>query len=425
MGIREYLDIYAKAGDPDDCGHEPRGGEFTLKNTCAEGGGIRGGGGSQRPIRSAQIMYDGKIHNINIDDSGYTLDLGDGKTRKLDPSNRGDQFLIRGLDSQLAKNGILPPKHEGPKKPGGETAPAANGIRGSIGEKIAGDGELDRKARLISSYFEKDSDFHTLKYEELKDKLKDMLDSMAPKEKAFEDREARIERVSDLEARKELKSLNRQLKYHATMRNEWERYRLIAESINGGEKGEIRSKIVNGENEFISHQINRCVEIMQSMIGPNRSLDLSFNPIGDARAGAIKMGGRTHIILSKYERNDVIFHEMAHAVEHAEDRVRRACEEFLKYRTAGSPDVNLSEVFPANGYKEGESGNKDHFDRYFNESNNKGPSTAYYCGKPSSGASTEILSMGLQALVSDASAFIRDDPEYAKFVIGILDSSLL
>lgn len=41
----------ARAGDPDDCGHEPKGGYFTIKNTC--GGRRRGGTAARRPRRRA------------------------------------------------------------------------------------------------------------------------------------------------------------------------------------------------------------------------------------------------------------------------------------------------------------------------------------------------------------------------------------
>jgi hypothetical protein len=72
-------------------------------------------------------------------------------------------------------------------------------------------------------------------------------------------------------------------------------------------------------------------------------------------------------------------------------------------------------------YDDSERGRKDKFDEAFNESE----SESYYVGKDYSGAGyTEILPMGLQKLYNDPVGFAMKDPEYFKYVTGIMDGSL-
>ena len=125
------------------------------------------------------------------------------------------------------------------------------------------------------------------------------------------------------------------------------------------------------------------------------------------------------IAVGKDTEYPVCAHELAHMIEDRVPGVKFACREFLKHRVGDEPFSSLKKLFPEHNYSEDEKGRKDRFDRYF-----KG-SSAYYCGKdyPVTG-STEILSMGVEALFREPADFCKKDPEYAKFVIGILTGAL-
>ena len=48
----------------------------------------------------------------------------------------------------------------------------------------------------------------------------------------------------------------------------------------------------------------------------------------------------------------------------------------------------------------------------------------WYVGKDYGAKATEIISMGLQYFHNDPSGFCQKDPEFATFILGILDGSL-
>jgi len=90
----------------------------------------------------------------------------------------------------------------------------------------------------------------------------------------------------------------------------------------------------------------------------------------------------------------------------------------LRYRVGTEAPISMKRRFPQHGYQSKEKGRKDQFDRFFAEHE------AYYVGKVYPDDSTEILSMGLQALYTDACEFARKDPEYCRFILGILSGHL-
>lgn len=108
-------------------------------------------------------------------------------------------------------------------------------------------------------------------------------------------------------------------------------------------------------------------------------------------------------------------HESGHAVDHAVEMNGRS-KEFRTYRTRGTPDINMKQEFPNCGYKANETGNEDKFLKAFGGDRNM----AAYCGKWYSGDSSEIMSMGVVLLYEDPFAFAYHDPEYFKYVMGVL-----
>lgn len=112
-------------------------------------------------------------------------------------------------------------------------------------------------------------------------------------------------------------------------------------------------------------------------------------------------------------------HEMGHGIEYKMPGAQSAAQRFLEYRVKNEPLRKLKEVLPDSGYAAWEEGRSDDFGKAF------GKSHAWYCGKSlSGGGGTEIISMGVEQLYSEPMTFAEKDPEFAAFVLGILDGSL-
>jgi hypothetical protein len=150
-------------------------------------------------------------------------------------------------------------------------------------------------------------------------------------------------------------------------------------------------------------------------------------PIGQARPGdnprPYHFAGTagSYIQLGPADRAAVAAHELGHALE---DRVRTGegtlkdrAREFLEYRVGDEPLRSMNEARPGRNYGPDERGRKDGFDRAFGDA-------AWYVGKHYADGSTEITSMGLQKLYEDAAGFARADPEYFKFMVGVLRGTL-
>lgn len=122
---------------------------------------------------------------------------------------------------------------------------------------------------------------------------------------------------------------------------------------------------------------------------------------------------RNSIFITERNTPITVVHEIAHVIEDSDKYVNEMAQTFLNYRVGNEQLQQLNKVFPGYGFEDDEYARKDHFDRYFRGSN------AYYCGKEY-GANSEILSMGMQALYEDPVGFFKNDPEYANFVVSVL-----
>jgi hypothetical protein len=129
---------------------------------------------------------------------------------------------------------------------------------------------------------------------------------------------------------------------------------------------------------------------------------------------------KDHMQVKFDEKEKIIAHEYGHAIE---ARTRTGTSnaldrglEFLKYRVGNEPLTDLHAKFGRGD--PGEMGRKDQFTTVFPEY------SAYYAGKDYGRDGTEILSMGIEKLYDDPIGFAEQDPEYFKYVLGILDGSL-
>jgi Phage Mu protein F like protein len=113
----------------------------------------------------------------------------------------------------------------------------------------------------------------------------------------------------------------------------------------------------------------------------------------------------------------IAIHEWGHVIESKVNGVKKAVLEFLQHRVGDEKARPLKEIFPDSGFDSFETGRKDDFEKVFGEA-------AWYVGKDYGKRATEVLSMGLEYFYRDPAAFARKDPEFATFLLGILDGSL-
>lgn len=132
--------------------------------------------------------------------------------------------------------------------------------------------------------------------------------------------------------------------------------------------------------------------------------------------------GRRYIQVAEGESVGLIVHEYGHLTDYQMETMgvvnNARAQEFLKYRVGDEQPVDMNAKF--GGGNPGEMGRKDKFDSVYDEYE------AYYVGKDNNtgGRSSEVYTMGVQLMYNDPVKFAKDDPEYFKFVAGMMDGSL-
>ena len=117
------------------------------------------------------------------------------------------------------------------------------------------------------------------------------------------------------------------------------------------------------------------------------------------------------IALAASDRNveSTTIHELGHALEGHNPAIRQACRDFLARRTANESKVPLRKF--SSGYKADETCTPDKF-------------YDPYVGKIYSSGHTEVLSMGIQALVKDPIEFASKDPEHFKLIVRCIHGEI-
>jgi SPP1 gp7 family putative phage head morphogenesis protein len=122
---------------------------------------------------------------------------------------------------------------------------------------------------------------------------------------------------------------------------------------------------------------------------------------------------RPSIFIDNKHSASVVAHELGHIIEDSDSYVYEMVQTFLHYRVGDEKPQRMANLFPGYSFRADEAGRKNHFDRHFDSM------SAYYVGKQY-GDNSEILSMGIQALHEDPVKFFKNDPEYANFVVSVL-----
>lgn len=161
--------------------------------------------------------------------------------------------------------------------------------------------------------------------------------------------------------------------------------------------------------------------------GAGQELDVRWQGVSpasrnarDFHAGAVGVSGErfSTVNLTAKTKPKTIAHELGHVVEWQVPGVNARVREFLDYRCGGEVPRKLADLFPGRGFGPTEFGRRDRFDLFFDDE------AAYYAGKVYAHENSEVLSMGFEALFSDPAGFAARDPDFFKFVCGILDGSL-
>lgn len=116
----------------------------------------------------------------------------------------------------------------------------------------------------------------------------------------------------------------------------------------------------------------------------------------------------------------IVVHEIGHALENSNPGWADRAHEFRAYRVRGETPRSLQRLFPGYNFGKSEVACKDDFEKVYG----KGSASAYYAGKDYGSIATEITSMGLQELYDDPIRLATKDPEWCKFLLGMLSGDL-
>jgi hypothetical protein len=153
------------------------------------------------------------------------------------------------------------------------------------------------------------------------------------------------------------------------------------------------------------------------------SLDIALEQIAvDKEQRAYHSRDFRKIALASDSTTKTAIHELGHHLEArllARGRsVGELAREFLGHRVGNETPVSLHSLYPDAGYGPDEMGRKDKFIDAFGDER-----TAYYAGKVYD-ESSEILALGLEHLYSRPVEFAKGDPEFFKFVVGVLTGAI-
>jgi hypothetical protein len=156
-------------------------------------------------------------------------------------------------------------------------------------------------------------------------------------------------------------------------------------------------------------------------VGKGRQINVEFHQVYDesVRASYVKSETKPEGVVKVTKASDyaTVAHEVVHALEHQVPGLKEACHAFLKHRCGDEPYRKLTEVVPEGGYRADEKGRRDDFEKAFGNN-------AWYVGKHYKGGETEVLSMGLEKLLKNPAQFIKEDPQYARFVMAAMRGTL-
>jgi hypothetical protein len=165
-------------------------------------------------------------------------------------------------------------------------------------------------------------------------------------------------------------------------------------------------------------KVREASEFVAALVEGGKTLPFKVRDVDKSYPRANYQVAKKSVFLASHDMTGTAVHELGHHIEYHVPGVQEACREFLKYRIKGQKPRKFKEVDPGSGYLDDEEGVEDEFGKAF------GMGQGWYVGKIYKHGATEILSMGLEKLHEDPTGFAEKDPEYCKFILGVLDGSL-
>lgn len=137
----------------------------------------------------------------------------------------------------------------------------------------------------------------------------------------------------------------------------------------------------------------------------------------DGRARQTDMGTYGRVRSAPDTKPQTYVHELGHELEDTLPGAKKLANLFLEHRVGNETPVKLQQLFPNSKYRADEKGRGDDWGKTFGQSK-------WYVGKTYPDGSTELLSMGLEMLFKDPLHFARQDPEYVRFLVGVLHGEI-
>lgn len=176
---------------------------------------------------------------------------------------------------------------------------------------------------------------------------------------------------------------------------------------------------VKDTEKRLGHVTTELASIIDSRIA---GLESGINIRADIKPGRAYAEPKLRAItIEAGEDFRTIAHEIMHVIE-SNSLISYRTSEFLKYRVAksGTPEVKMNDVAAGEViYGDHEYGNEDDFARIFDKI------SAAYVGKRYESGSTEVLSMGIEKLMTEPIDMMEKDPEFFAFMLGILSGRFM
>lgn len=207
----------------------------------------------------------------------------------------------------------------------------------------------------------------------------------------------------------------------------------VARAIRPDLRSEIRIDASATLKSRSEGEIKKATDFLNEVLGQVHSQNTRY---GDAQSivkskMVATQAGRSRFTKGRIELSNgtqarTIVHELGHQLE-TTGEVHELAKGFLHHRVGGEPAKSLRKVFGSH-FSAHEQGREDDFLKLwlgFDFGNPVDPkSWAFYSGKHYQGA-TEIVSMGVEALFSDPIRMAKQDPEFFRFIVGVLNGNLL
>jgi SPP1 gp7 family putative phage head morphogenesis protein len=189
--------------------------------------------------------------------------------------------------------------------------------------------------------------------------------------------------------------------------------------LNPDEQLQLNLSVKESTNKAINKRGLEAAKFLQSLTRKRENMHKTFTKLHTRkekmrafyRSDAYDEG----VHVGKGVDSDTLVHELGHHLEHTLPDAQKMANQFVRMRTADTPRVDLQKI--SKSYKSDEYGNEDKWKKLFGEH-------AAYVGKTYGTGSTEIISMGVEYLYKNPTKMAEADPEFFKFIVGILRGSL-